>query len=71
MAQKDLSKLSLEELESLNQELSNKRAEQETDIKNQQLAVQEEISKRQRRRRLETLTAEERAELVAMAEEDE
>ena len=70
MAKKDLSKLSNEELEQLSFELSEQRAKADADIRAEQLEVQDEISKRARRRRLESLTAEERAELAAMAEED-
>lgn len=70
MAKRDLSKLSEEELVELNNELEDKRAEAVAEIKADQLEIQSEISRRQRRRRLESLSSEEKAELVAMVNEE-
>jgi phage replication-related protein YjqB (UPF0714/DUF867 family) len=70
MAKRDLSKLSEEELVELNNELEGKRADAVTAIKEDQLEIQAEISRKQRRRRLENLSSEERAELVAMIDEE-
>lgn len=70
MAKRDLSKLSEEELVELNNELEGKRADAVATIKEDQLEIQDELSRRQRRRRLESLSSEERAELVAMVDEE-
>lgn len=70
MAKHDLSKLSEEDLVGLNNDLENKRAEAVAGFKEDQLAIQDEISRRQRRRRLESLSSEEKAELVAMVNEE-
>jgi hypothetical protein len=54
----------------LNNQLTEKRAAAIEEIKADQLAVNEELSRRQLRRRLEGMSQEERAELVAMIKED-
>mgnify|MGYP001002857364 CR=1 FL=1 len=67
----DLATASEEELRSELHRIGEAKAEAENGFRDQQLVIQDELSKRARRRRLESLTSEERAELVAMASEED